>query len=103
MPAALMTGPQSSVSALSLTASRSGVEPTTATPSASNRALTTGSASAATVSVLIFCTISGGVLTGTNNPYHEDTSNPGSPDSATVGNSGEMVERCALVTASARN
>src|SRR5436853_6381209 len=70
MPAALITGPQRSVSALSLAASTWRVEPTTATPSVSNRALTDGSASAAMASALILCTISGGVLTGTNNPYH---------------------------------
>ena len=37
-------------------------------------ALTTGSARAAIVSTLIFLTISGGVLAGTNKPCHDVTS-----------------------------
>ena len=43
-----------------------------------------------------------GVLTGTKKPYHDITSKPGSPDSATVGNSGALGKRSALLTPSAR-
>src|SRR5258708_3747611 len=44
---------------------------------------TTGATSA-----LILATIWGGVLTGANTPYQDDTSKPGRPDSAMVGRSG---------------
>src|SRR4249919_3971761 len=38
-----------------------------------------------------------------NSPYHGATSNPGTPDSATVGISGARIDRIREVTASARN
>src|SRR4029079_7266367 len=44
-----------------------------------------------------------GVPAGARTPNHDDASNPGSPDSASVGTSGSAAERSALVTASARN
>ncbi len=62
-----------------------------------------GSASTATVSACIFATISGGVLAGTKNAYHAETSKPGTPASATDGNSGAVGKRLAVVTASPRN
>jgi hypothetical protein len=65
-------------------------------------ALDPGSARAATVSTLIFLTISGDVLAGTNKPCHDDTSYPGTPASSIVGNSGATGSLLALVTASAR-
>ena len=41
-----------------------------------------GSASTVAVSALILVTMSGGVFAGRKIPYHETTSNPGTPDSA---------------------
>ena len=43
-------------------------------------------------------TISGGVLAGTKNAYHPDTSKPGRPASAIVGTSGTAGARFADVT-----
>src|SRR5262249_40499529 len=93
MPAALMTGPQRSISDLSSRASSAGVEPTTPTPAFSMAAITAGSRRIMTVSALSLFTISGGVLAGAKNAYQADTSKPGTPDSATVGNSGAVGKR----------
>ena len=62
-----------------------------------------GAATAAWVSALALRMMSGGVFAGAKSAYHEDTSNPGTPDSAMVGNSGIAGMRFALVTASARS
>ena len=78
---------------------RLGVEPSTTTPSGSNLALTAASDSAVTVAALILPMMSGGVLAGMNSAYHDDTSKPGTPDSAMVGSSGAVGNRCAVVTA----
>ena len=55
------------------------------------------------MSACSFFTISAGVLAGTRNAYQDETSKPGTPDSATVGNSGAVGKRLAVVTASPRN
>ena len=102
MPAALMTGPQRSISDLSSRASSAGVEPTTATPAFSMAPITAGSRRIATVSAESLFTISDGVLAGAKNAYQADTSKPGTPDSATVGNSNAVGKRLAEVTASPR-
>ena len=47
--------------------------------------------------------ISCGSAAGPKMPYHEVTSKPGSPVSATVGTSGSAGERVAVVTASGRS
>src|SRR5690349_11756454 len=99
MPAALMTGPQRSISDLSSRASSAGVEPTTATPAFSMAAITAGSRRIVTVSAFSLFTISGGVLAGAKNAYQAATSKFGTPASATVGNSSAVGKRLADVTA----
>src|SRR5262249_23099527 len=103
MPASLMTGPHLSISVFRNVASSAGVELTTTTPSCSSRALVVGSFSAATVSAWIFAMTSGEVLAGAKNAYQEDTSKPGTPDSASGGRSGIAGVRLAVVTASPRS
>src|SRR5438105_12386471 len=44
-----------------------------------------------------------GVPAGARRPNQVSTSKPGSPDSATVGNSAALATRCALVTATPRS
>ena len=73
-----------------------------ATPNPSSFCLTAGSASTATASAFILLTTAGGVLAGTNSEYQAETLNPGRPDSATVGYSAAVVNRCAEVTARPR-
>ena len=102
IPAALITGPHISVSDLSCAASSAGVEPMAMTPTCSSLLLIAGSRRIAIVSACSFLTISAGVLTGTRNAYHDETSKPGTK-SATVGNSGAVGKRLAVVTASPRN
>src|SRR5437016_4125139 len=103
MPAALIIGPHLSISDASSAPSPSGVELSTTTPSGSNRALTAGSDNAVTVAAFSLAMISGGVLAGTNSAYQDDTSNPGTPDSAMVGSSGAVGKRFGVVTASPRS
>src|SRR5262245_28687629 len=103
MPASLMTGPHLSISDLRKAPSSAGVEPTTVTPSPSSRDLITGSLRAATVSECIWRMIDGEVFAGAKNAYQDDTSKPGTPDSAIVGTSGIAVARLAVVTASPRS
>src|SRR5262249_33824622 len=81
-------------------ANPSGVELSITTPSGSNLALTAGSDKALTVAAFSLAMISGGVLAGTNSPYQDDTSKPGTPDSAIVGRSGKVGKRFSVVTAS---
>src|ERR1700704_6866198 len=102
MLAALIMGPHSSVSARRRAPRSAGPEHTMVTPSRSNLALIAGSPSTPTVSALILCTMSGDVFAGPSNAYHPDTSKPGRPDSAKVGNSGAVEGRSIEVTASPR-
>src|SRR5262249_56021355 len=44
-----------------------------------------------------------GVLGGTKSPYQDDTSKPGTPDSAMVGSSGAVGKRRSAVVASPRS
>src|SRR6202171_6844772 len=97
-----MTGPHLSISDFRKAASSAGVEPFGVAPSSSNRDLIDACASAALVSALILATISCGVFAGTKNPNHENTSKPGTPDSAMVGISGTAATRSLVVTASPR-
>ena len=46
--------------------------------------------------------IAGGVPAGASMPFHAPISNPGRPDSATVGTSGKLDERLGLPIASTR-
>ena len=55
------------------------------------------------MSALSFLVTSGGVSAGASTPYQMPTSNPGNPDSATVGSWGTSGERLVLVTASSRS
>src|SRR5258706_11115920 len=98
-----MIGPHLSISDRSSAASPWGVELSTTTPSGSNRALTAGSDNAATVAAFSLAMISGGGLAGTNSANQEDTSNPGTPDSAMVGRSRAVGQRFRVVTASPRS
>src|SRR4030088_3492187 len=100
--ASWITGPHLSISDFRKAASSPGVEPFGVAPRSSNRGLTDGWASAALVSALILAMISGGVLAGTKNPNHDDTSKPDTPDSAIVGMSGRIAMRSLVVTASPR-
>src|SRR5262245_43328289 len=97
MPAALMIGPHLSISNRSRAPSSSCVELCTTTPSGSNLARTAGSDNAVTVAALTLVMMSGGVFAGMNNEYHDETSKPGTPDSAIVGMSGAVGKRCAVV------
>src|SRR5215470_1582312 len=103
MLASLITGPHLSISALTYRPSSSGVEATTLTPSCSSRCLVTGSFRAATVSAFILRMISGGVLIGAKIAYQDETSKPGTPDSAIGASCGIAGERFAVVTASPRS
>src|SRR4029450_11376690 len=71
-------------------------------PMSPNRFFFCGWAIAATASMYTFPTISAGVLGGKKSAYQEDTSNPGTPDSAILGTSGRKGDRMAEVMASAR-
>ncbi len=64
--------------------------------------LTFGSRNALTNSVLSFAMTSLGVAAGANMPNQASTSNPGKPDSFSVGTSGSALEREIEVTAIGR-
>src|SRR5262249_56697059 len=97
-----MTGPHLSSSDLRSAVNSTGVELAAIVPMSANRCLVGGCAIAATASMYTFPTISAGVLGGKKSAYQEDTSNPGTPDSAILGMSGRNGDRMAEVTASAR-
>src|SRR4029079_436311 len=97
------TGPHVSISDFNSAPSASGVGLSTIRPSGSNLARTSGADSALTVAALIFATMSAGVCAGMSSAYQDDTSYPGTPDSAIVGSSGAVGYRCAVVTASPRS
>src|ERR1700686_3463664 len=100
--ASRMTGPHLSISDLRKAASSAGVEPFGLAPSSSNRDFTDAWTSAALVSTLILAMTSFDVFAGTKKPNHENTSKPGTPDSAMVGISGAAATRSLVVTASPR-
>ncbi len=81
----------------------SGVSPEGSVPWFTNEVLKSAEAVARRISPLSRETISLGVPAGANTPYHDTASYPGNPDSATVGTSGAIAVRAALVTASARS
>src|ERR1700752_2036111 len=97
-----MTGPHLSSSDLRSAVNPTGVELPAIVPMSANRCFVCGSAIAATASMYTFPAISAGVLGGKKSAYQEDTANPGTPDSATLGMSGRKGDRMAEVTASAR-
>ncbi len=88
-------------SALTIAAKSSGESATISAPSAPSFSRTSGSARIFTISVFSRFTIAGGVPAGAKTPCHEPTSKPGSPDSVSVGTSGAISDRFAVVTASA--
>src|ERR1700676_4427401 len=94
--------PHFSISDLRKAESWAGVEPFGLAPSSSNRDFTDAWTSAALVSTLILAMTSFDVFAGTKKPNHENTSKPGTPDSAMVGISGTTATRSLVVTASPR-
>ena len=84
-------------------AKSSGEPPARFAPIEASFSLPSGDASHAATSALIFAMIAGGVPAGASRPNHDDASNPGRPDSATVGTSGYAGARVAEVTANARS
>src|SRR5262245_4574945 len=88
-------------SAMSLPKS-AGEPGSTAPPRSASRTLIMGSARAALTSLLSLSTISAGVPFGAPNPNHWLVSKPGR-NSLTVGMSGSISQRVALVTANARS
>src|ERR1700736_4420830 len=101
--ASRMTGRHLSISDLRKAARSARVEPFGLAPSSSNRDFTDAWTSAALVSTLILAMTSFDVFAGTKKPNHENTSKPGTPDSAMVGISGTTATRSLVVTASARS
>src|SRR5207253_8858280 len=79
------------------------VTPTGSAPSAVSLSFTYVEFRILSISTFNRFTISGGVPAGANTPCQEPTSNPATPDSASVGTSGATDERLAVVTASARS
>src|SRR5579862_6720997 len=77
------------------------VEPIDSKPSVDRRALTSGFASTSATLDCSFAVIAGGRSLGPQRPYHDTNSNPGNPDSSTVGMSGAAGWRLRLVMASA--
>ena len=82
--------------------SASGGASTAAPPSFSSRAFTSAEASALLISSFSRAAMAGSMPAGPVMPYHWSASNPATPDSATVGSSGNASDRRALETASAR-
>jgi hypothetical protein len=79
----------------------SGVLPTGSKPSPANLIFTSSLCSASAISRCTLRTISGGVPARTTMPYHDVTSKPGKPLSATVGTSGNWGLRVEPAMASA--
>src|SRR5262245_43565284 len=91
MPSSLMTGPHLSSSDLRSAVNSADVELPAIVLMSANRCFVCGWAIAAIASVHTFPTISAGVLSGKKSAYQEDTSNPGTPDSAILGMSGRRL------------
>src|SRR5258706_12941099 len=79
------------------------VPPAGSTPWLLNACLISASFRMLLISALSFAMTDSGVPAGATMPNQTDTSNPGTPDSATVGNSLMNGERSLLDTASPRN
>src|SRR5262249_15420944 len=90
------------VSAASMALNSTGVLPRGSAPYWSRRATNCGSLTARPISVAILSTMSLGVPVGAISPFQVSTSNPGKPDSATVGTSGSCGARSLLETARSR-
>src|SRR5262249_33743182 len=102
MLAVLITLPHFSVSAAMKFAKSPGEPGRTMPPSSVSRALKGGSARLALISTLSLSTITAGVFFGAPTPNHWLASKPGTK-SLRVGRSGNISERLAVVTASARS
>src|SRR3990172_7016554 len=96
MPAVLTTFFQRSWSSRSYSANASGVVGEVSAPRDASSRTVLASFRILTTSLLSLSTISFGVFAGANKPYQITYSNPGTPDSATVGISGRsvIVRRC---------
>ena len=102
-PDTLTTSAQRLISSRTSLANSSGVFGAGCAPSAASRSAVSGALSTAVISVSSFDMIGAGVPGGAKRPYHDVTSYPGTPDSATVGTLGSSGERALLVTASGRS
>ncbi len=103
MPEDFTTAAQRATSVRSISPNCSGVVTASSTPSACTRARTAGSSRTRAISRWSRWTISRGVPAGATRPYQDCVSNPGNPDSATVGTSGYAFHRRGLVNASICN
>src|SRR5262249_34292601 len=102
-PDSLTTRPHFACSAARNAANCAGDPPSVSPPSLARRSRTSFAASARFTSALSFAITGAGVPAGASSPYQVFASNPGKPDSATVGTAGSSGERFAEVTASARS
>src|SRR5689334_24995858 len=104
MPAVLTKVSQRLISLLKNARNWAGVlGPIVSDVSAESRSLISGTLTISVAAWLRARMIACGVRAGANNPYQLTSSNPGTPDSARVGRSGNARERVRLVTASARS
>src|SRR5438876_8996409 len=103
MPASLIILPHLPSCSLTRSASSSGELENASKPALPRVDLTSALSMILRSSVLSSVMISAGVPAGAKMPAHESMSNPVTPASSSVGNSGTSVERLILVTASARS
>ena len=99
-PDSLITLPHLSISFFTCAASCSGVLVITVRPKDSSLLMTSLDMSAFAVASLSLDMIAGGVPAGANNAFHVVCSNPGKPDSARVGTSGDTEDLLTVVTPS---
>ena len=97
--ALLINSVQTLVSDLILSLNRCALLTSTSKPCLDIANCTSSNATTLCAAVCSLCNIGLGVLAGKNNAYHDPTSNPGYPDSATVGNYGITLDRCEPVVA----
>src|ERR1700750_2203590 len=102
MPAVLTTLDHLARSSLMNCASCSGVDGHTSAPSVSKRSLTASDLSVLTRAALSFATIPPGVFAGARMPVKVLASAPVTPDSASVGRSGRVLDRVGPAKANAR-
>src|SRR6516225_3783788 len=103
MPASLTILPHLPSWTLTKSSNSVGVLENASKPTLPSFDLTSGSSIILRSSLLSCVTITGGVWAGATIPAHESMSNPLTPASSSVGNSGNSGLRCRRVTASARN
>src|SRR5581483_3487434 len=103
MPAAATVSDHFAFSEPMYDANCSGVLPTISLPAASSFCRTSGAWSACTATSCNRAMIAFGVPAGASSPYQAVASNPGKPNSATVGTSGKDAMRRDPVVATARS